>query len=135
MQCPGQVFVAALDHDVGDRTLSPYALFQELDLVLDFCVLYLPRGLNETGRLIPKRSGCFCFLLFATGTARGFSRVLKLLVRIAWKQMPAGALGVHNPHLPCNSFLFQFSDLTSMSPTLLDKGTSSPLREVLRGRG
>lgn len=53
--------MAALDHDVGDRTLSPYALFQELDPVLDFCVVYLPRGLNESGRLIPKISGCFCF--------------------------------------------------------------------------
>lgn len=39
------------------------------------------------------------------------------------------------PHLPCNSFFFQFGDFTSLSPTLLDKGTSSPSREVLLGQG
>lgn len=75
--------------------------------------------------------GQFCVLLFTTGAA-GAHGFIQLLVRITWRQMLArrcDALALHNPHSPQASFLFQFGDLTSMSPTLLDKGM-----KVLWGR-
>lgn len=66
----------------------------------------------------------FCFLLFTTGTA-GACGFTQLLVRITWRQVLAcrcDASALQNPHSSRASFLFQFGDLTSMSPTLLDKG-------------
>lgn len=118
-QHPGQESVAALK-----RQNIFSCPFPELDPTLGFCVLYFCRGLDGSDKLFHQMCSQFCVLLFTTGTAgaRGFTQ---LLVGITWRQMLAcrcDALALHNPHSPQASFLFQFGDLTSMSPTLLDKG-------------
>lgn len=126
--------VPALGCDLGDGTISSF--IPELSPALDCCGRCLPRGLNGSYRPFPRTRGWFCCSLPLLLVVASPERSSCLLESLGNRCQLAGLAPwvSSEPHLPCNSFSFQFGDLTSLSPTLLDKGTSSPSGEVLPPR-